>query len=289
MVCFAGIVENDIDIFLWEVFTTKPFFDSGALKYVSFIYVSFNLSYFSTLFFHNNHSSIPVPALSVFQIGEVSTPWPAFSIVASNSGHFLSGQDCRATDMFRNRFLPALAEGAAFFKNNTLSLSSSVPRANTGVTTVPVASSSASILNRDVQYDSNAVCDDSVSLIVKRFGHQQVDAQRWLEKTQYALPDMSVDAERMRRALQTLQGVGLVPESYPVKLLWGGSRDCSESKDSSSSSNRAKESSQTAGMGSGSVLCNDAISFRQSLPSGTAEEGNNNNQMADLMRSALML
>jgi len=30
-----GIAEKDIDIFLWEVFTTKPFFDNGALKYVS--------------------------------------------------------------------------------------------------------------------------------------------------------------------------------------------------------------------------------------------------------------
>jgi hypothetical protein len=33
-----GIAAKDIDIFLWEVFTTKPFFDSGILKYVSGYY-----------------------------------------------------------------------------------------------------------------------------------------------------------------------------------------------------------------------------------------------------------
>jgi hypothetical protein len=126
-----------------------------------------------------------------------------------------------------------------------------------------------------VQYDSNDVCDDSVSLIMKRFGHQQADAQRWLEKTQYALPDMSVDAERMRRALQTLQAVGLVPEVYPVRQLWGGAGD---------------------------VLCNDAISFRHVIPSSSvptatphdveaaaAAEEDDSCKMSALMRSALML
>ncbi len=29
-----GVQEKDADIFLWEVSTTKPWFDSGALKYV---------------------------------------------------------------------------------------------------------------------------------------------------------------------------------------------------------------------------------------------------------------
>jgi hypothetical protein len=166
----------------------------------------------------------------------VSTPWPAFSIVASNSGHFLSGQDHRAADMFRHRFLPALAEGAAFFKSNTLVNSSKMRDISSfSVDNTVIEDNTGSDLQRDIQFDSNAVCDDSVALIVKRFGHQQIDAQRWLDKTVYALPDMSVDAERMRRALHTLQKVGLVPEVYPVKQLWGGAAD---------------------------VLCNDAISFR---------------------------
>jgi len=219
-----GISNSDIDIFLWEVFTTKPYFDSGALKL----------------------------------IGEVSTPWPAFSIIASNSGHFLSGQDSRATEMFRNRFLPALAEGATFFKNN-----------------VTTSSSSGAGLRREVQYDSNAVCDDSVSLIVKRFGHKREDAQRWLQRTHYALPDMSVDAERMRRALSILQAVGLVPEVYPVRYLWG-----------------EKEN----------VLCNDAISFRHTSEAAHSKQSTltassvieseilaREKNMSSLLRTALML
>lgn len=31
----AGVQSGSTDIFLWEVFTTKPWFDSGDLKYVS--------------------------------------------------------------------------------------------------------------------------------------------------------------------------------------------------------------------------------------------------------------
>jgi len=202
------------------------------------------------------------------QIGEVSTPWPAFSIVASNSGHFLSGHDRRAAEMFRHRFLPALAEGAAFFKTNTMQHHhTSISLADTGSAAVVQEKKRESIIRQDIQFDSNAVCDDSVSLIVKRFGHQQEDAQRWLDKTQYALPDMSVDAERMRRALQTLQKVGLVPDVYPVRRLWGGAAD---------------------------VLCNDAVSFRHGLGSPNAvpiptvitEESK---EMSTLLRSALML
>jgi hypothetical protein len=43
-----GIAEKDIDIFLWEVFTTKPFFDNGVLKYVRIrmIHLPVNARYF---------------------------------------------------------------------------------------------------------------------------------------------------------------------------------------------------------------------------------------------------
>eukprot|EP01035_Chromulina_nebulosa_P025553 gene25553-33353_t len=50
-----GVNRNDFDVFLWETFTTKPWFDSGELT----------------------------------KLGEVSAPWPAFSYVTniySNSG-----------------------------------------------------------------------------------------------------------------------------------------------------------------------------------------------------------
>jgi ABC-type nitrate/sulfonate/bicarbonate transport system substrate-binding protein len=41
----AGVQSGSTDIFLWEVFTTKPWFDSGALKYVSLSHL-FRLSHF---------------------------------------------------------------------------------------------------------------------------------------------------------------------------------------------------------------------------------------------------
>jgi hypothetical protein len=37
----AGIAEKNIDLFLWEVFTTKPYFDNGELKYVCYIIISY--------------------------------------------------------------------------------------------------------------------------------------------------------------------------------------------------------------------------------------------------------
>jgi hypothetical protein len=232
---------------------------------LTFVFFSCPLSLFSSL-------SSPLFSCCCCKIGEVSTPWPAFSLVASNSGHFLSGEDSRATDMFRHRFLPALAEGAAFFKANTMA------PARPALT---VGGAGASILNRDdvVVYDSDAVCDDSVSLIMKRFGHQKADAARWLERTQYALPDMSVDAERMRRALQTLQSVGLVPPDYPVRRLWGGSSDSGSSGDNTTTVHTP------AG-----VPCNDAITFRHTaptvLPSAMEDE---KSKMDELTRSVLML
>jgi hypothetical protein len=165
-----GILEKEIDIFLWEVFTTKPFFDSGDLKYID----------------------------------EVSTPWPAFSIIASRNGKF---NDSNGSDLFRNRFLPALVEGTAIFKSNTLSSSSS-PDDDSKKNLIKVVDNSY---------------EDSVSLIMKRFGHRQFDAKRWLDMTQYSLPDMSVDARRMANAVQTLKRVGLVPGDYSVSQLWGES------------------------------------------------------------------
>lgn len=163
-----GILKEDIDIFLWEVFTTKPYFDSGDLKY----------------------------------IGEISTPWPAFSIISSSkNGIFQSPDGPSAIDAFRNRFLPALSEEALHFKLNTLSSSASLP------------SGSVNEKNNDL---------DSVSLIAERFRHRPFDAQRWLDMTHYALPDMSVDAERMTLAVQTLKETGLIPSTYSVSQLWEG-------------------------------------------------------------------
>jgi len=76
-----GLHNNQVNIFLWEYFTTKPWFDNKELKH----------------------------------IGNVVTPWPAFSVVASSKG--LSLQSPVSESLLRNQFLPALGEGAALFQN----------------------------------------------------------------------------------------------------------------------------------------------------------------------------
>lgn len=171
----------------------------------------------------------------------MSTPWPAFSLVASSSGDLLSGVDSRTADMFRHRFLPALAEGAAFFKANTAYTASTAAATSIGN---PSLESRAPSVADDSRYDSDALCDDSVSLIMKRFGHKRNDAEDWLQRTRYALPDMSVDPEGMRRALKTLQGAGVVSRLHKAEMLWGQSEG-------------SDQDTYTA------AACNRAISFRQ--------------------------
>lgn len=73
----AGVQSHEVDLFLWEVFTTKPWFDSGALKY----------------------------------LGEVKTPWSAFSIISHPN---FANNETSAT-LFRERFVPALQEGVEIF------------------------------------------------------------------------------------------------------------------------------------------------------------------------------
>ena len=70
-----GAHADLFDVFMWETFTTKPFFDSGELK----------------------------------KLGEVVTPWPAFSFVTA------SGCTDAAQEDIKQRLFPALAEGVALF------------------------------------------------------------------------------------------------------------------------------------------------------------------------------
>lgn len=90
-----GVDSGAIDAFMWEVFTTKPWFDSKELQY----------------------------------LGEVPTPWPAFVFVsqasedsddgdvheigASVSEHRLSQDKAR---LIRDRLFPALHKGVAIFQ-----------------------------------------------------------------------------------------------------------------------------------------------------------------------------
>lgn len=74
----GGVCNNLVDIFLWETFTTKPWFDKNELK----------------------------------KIGEVNTPWPAFSFVSKPSNSF-SDIDI---EVIKNRFYPALFQGIQLFQ-----------------------------------------------------------------------------------------------------------------------------------------------------------------------------
>ena len=70
-------VNNDLfDLFLWEVFTTKPHYTRGELTYLGAH--QYNICAFSQNITHNSIYWIIIP-------GEVRTPWTAFSIVHRQS------------------------------------------------------------------------------------------------------------------------------------------------------------------------------------------------------------
>ena len=121
-------------------------------------------------------------------------------MVASKTGIFDSQDNAGAIDAYRNRFLPALAEGAAFFKGNTLS--------------------STTVSNLGKTFYDGYTSIDSTALIVERFGHSQFDAKRWLDMTHYSFPDFSVDKGKMKESVEILRGSGLVPKDYCVSRLW---------------------------------------------------------------------
>lgn len=79
-----GVTDTVFDAFLWETFTTKPFFDSGELH----------------------------------KIGEVSTPWPAFLFVGATKS--AAAMRLHGTIDFsqtvRTRLFPALRDGIEIFR-----------------------------------------------------------------------------------------------------------------------------------------------------------------------------
>jgi len=70
-----GIEEDLFDVFLWETFTTKPYFDKNTLK----------------------------------KIGDVPTPWPAFSLVTRK------GDENKLKVIMKERLFPALYEASRMF------------------------------------------------------------------------------------------------------------------------------------------------------------------------------
>ena len=73
-----GTHRGDFDVFMWETFTTKPFFDNGELR----------------------------------KVGDVPTPWPAFSFVCPTAWPAGSELD---DSVLRDCLFPALRDGVAAF------------------------------------------------------------------------------------------------------------------------------------------------------------------------------
>jgi len=103
----AGVDSGAIDAFMWEVFTTKPWFDRKELQY----------------------------------LGEVPTPWPAFVFVTQTSadgpasvGKSRSVQDSATTEvvstlkqdkaqLIRDRLFAALHKGVTIFRQEAREVS----------------------------------------------------------------------------------------------------------------------------------------------------------------------
>ena len=149
----ASVQNHEVDLFLWELFTTKPWFDSGALKY----------------------------------LGEVRTPWSAFSIVSHPS--FANNEI--TSSIFQERFVPALQEGVEIF------------------------------LESSNQSNQSCQSQSAAERIVQDFGHTLEDATTWLSATKYS-NRMVVDLGLTERTIQILRQVGLIPQDYTVDRVWGG-------------------------------------------------------------------
>lgn len=146
-----GTHRGDFDAFMWETFTTKPFFDSGELR----------------------------------KLGEVATPWTAFSFVCSTT----VGADAarEIDDSIKNALFPALSEGVEDFLRGA---------------------------------QQEAVVDR----ICREHGHTPTDALAWLASCKYAInqdhPPFAVSRDVTARSVRVLQEVGLVPLGFAVEELW---------------------------------------------------------------------
>jgi hypothetical protein len=78
-----GAADDKFDLFLWETFTTKPFFDKREL----------------------------------YKMGEVETPWPAFVFASKIFAKTSHEQQISAA--IKNQLFPALFETAQIFKSSS--------------------------------------------------------------------------------------------------------------------------------------------------------------------------
>jgi hypothetical protein len=79
---WTGVAAGNFDAFMWEVFTTKPWFDREELSY----------------------------------LGEVPTPWPAFVFTSQRSAtEGKTGLSAKKAAWIKERLFPALYEGMSIF------------------------------------------------------------------------------------------------------------------------------------------------------------------------------
>jgi len=146
-----GAHNGDFDVFMWETFTTKPFFDSSELR----------------------------------KVGEVPTPWSAFSICCSSSKSS-SAETAELDILLKDSLFPALQAGVEAFVN---------------------------IDEREAMVDR--ICRDH--------GHLREDAENWLASCKYAIRagkcPFSADNDVTERAIKILKQIGLVSADYAVESL----------------------------------------------------------------------
>lgn len=141
-----GIFDGNIDIFLWETFTTKPSFDNLELK----------------------------------KIGEIETPWPAFSFASRSFS--TSKEDILISNAIRNQLFPSLEEGIALF--------------------------------------TDAQSNLGVNIMSGEYQHSEEDARAWLRRTAYGTNNMSVNKKRWNDAVLILKQIGLVPSEFDSNHLY---------------------------------------------------------------------
>lgn len=168
---FQGLRESVLsertDLFLWESFTSKPYVDSGLLR----------------------------------KIGEVHTPWTAFSFACrdfsqpdSKGEHvdFLANEVMARS--VREALFPALYEGMVLF----------------------TAIQEGSCEER--KFDP-----EMVNMIARDFGHSSEDAVLWLSRCRYSSSrEMTVHRIKTLESVGILKDAGVVDSAFDVDLLWNG-------------------------------------------------------------------
>lgn len=175
-----GICEDAFDLFLWETFTTKPDFDANILR----------------------------------KLDDVSTPWPAFSLVAGTS---LSS---RLRSAAVDRLFPALTEAAMLFVKDE---ETSVAKI---VTEFGHQSQDARLWLSSVAYNIEVAVGNGMQYADEHKGNSLVDDgdSCFLSKhneflhSQQGLQTIPVDV--YATSVRILQSVGLVPMSFGVQTLW---------------------------------------------------------------------